>query len=115
MTAATKAAELRRLRKLAHLLDNSIRIPVIGYRFGIEPLIGLIPGAGDAVGYLLGAYLIWQARRFGAPKSMIAKMFLYATLDFAVGSIPVIGDIFDFLFKPNARNIRMLDAFLSES
>lgn len=114
MTTA-KQAELRRLRALADLLDNAFRIPVIGYRFGLDPLLGLIPVVGDAAGYLFSGYLILQARRFGAPRSMITKMLIYSTLDFTVGSIPVIGDLFDFLFKPNARNVRMLERFLSEA
>ena len=109
----SRQAELKRLRNLAYLLDNSFRIPVIGYRFGLEPLLGLIPVVGDAAGYLFSGYLIWQARRFNAPRSLITKMFVYATLDFAVGSIPVVGDIFDFFFKANARNYRLLERYLS--
>lgn len=107
--------ELERLRHLAYLLDNAFRIPVIDYRIGIEPIVGLVPVVGDAIGYLLAAYLIWRARRFGAPDSMIVTMLANATLDFFVGSIPVVGDIFDFLYKPNARNMRMLERWLSES
>lgn len=103
------------MRNLAYLLDNSFRIPGIGYRFGIEPLIGLIPVAGDLAGFVLSSYLIWQAKRFGAPRSMLTRMIFYAGLDFVVGTVPVIGDIFDFLFKPNARNMRMLETYLSES
>lgn len=114
-TEREKQEELKRLRNLAYLLDNSIEIPIINYRIGIEPLIGLVPVAGDAIGYLMSAYLIWRARRFDAPPEMITRMFFYATLDFFVGSIPVVGDIFDFLFKPNARNVRMLERWLSES
>jgi hypothetical protein len=110
-----KESELRRLRNLAFLLDNAFEIPGINYRIGIEPILGLVPVVGDAIGYAFAAYLIWQARRFEAPPEMITRMFLYATLDFVVGSIPVVGDIFDFLFKPNARNVRMLDQWLSES
>lgn len=111
----SRRAELERLRHLAYLLDNAFRIPVIDYRIGIEPIIGLVPVIGDTIGYLLAAYLIAQARRFGAPRSMIVTMLANATLDFVVGSIPVVGDIFDFLYKPNARNMRMLERYLSES
>ena len=110
-----RQSELQRLRHLAYLLDNAFRIPGIGYRIGIEPIIGLVPVIGDTIGYLLAAYLIAQARRFGAPTSMITRMLMNATLDFVVGTIPVIGDIFDFLYKPNARNMRMLERYLSES
>ena len=109
-----RQAELKRLRNLAYLLDNAFRIPVIDYRIGIEPIIGLVPVIGDTIGYLLAAYLIAQARRFGAPTSLIATMLGNATLDFVVGSIPVVGDIFDFLYKPNARNMRMLERYLSD-
>ena len=110
---ATKQAELRRLQNLAHLLDNAFRVPVVGYRFGIEPLLGLIPVIGDATGYLFSGYLIWRAWRLDAPRSMITKMLVYATLDFAVGSVPIIGDVFDFFFKANSRNYRLLEDFLS--
>ena len=110
-----KERELERLRRLAYLMDNAFEIPVIGYRIGLEPIIGLIPVVGDAIGYAFSAYLIWQAKRFDAPTEMIARMFVNATLDFTVGAIPVIGDIFDFLFKANARNVRMLDRWLAES
>lgn len=114
-TTKEKQKELERLRNLAFWLDNSIEIPIINYRIGIEPLIGLVPVVGDAIGYGFSAYLIWRARRFDAPPEMITRMFAYATLDFFVGSIPVVGDIFDFLFKPNARNVRLLESWLSES
>lgn len=107
--------ELKRMQNLAYLFDNSLRIPGIGYRFGIEPLIGLVPLVGDFAGFVMASYLIWQAKRFGAPRSMLVRMTFYAALDFTVGTVPVIGDIFDFLFKPNARNMRMLEEFLSET
>lgn len=107
--------ELKRLRNLAFLLDNAFEIPVIRYRIGIEPIIGLFPVVGDLIGYVLAAYLIFQARRFGAPTHLLGQMLVNATLDFVVGSVPVLGDIFDFAFKPNARNMRLLERYLSES
>jgi len=99
-----------RLRRLAWLLDDSIRLPG-GYRIGIDGLVGLIPGLGDAVGAMLSSYLVFEARRMGAPKSLVARMIGNVFIETVVGAVPVLGDLFDFVFKANARNVALLDRY----
>ncbi len=98
----------QRLERLAWALDSSIRVPLIGYRIGPESLLGLIPGVGDAVGGALSLYLINLARQLGAPKWLLAKMLATAGVDLLVGAIPLVGDLFDFAHRANAKIARML-------
>lgn len=104
--------ELKLLRRFVSLLDDGFRIPIIGYRVGLEPLLGLVPFVGDATGFLLSGYLIFRAARLGAPGSLLSKMFMNALVDAAIGSIPVVGDIFDFFWKANRRNLRLFEEHL---
>jgi Domain of unknown function (DUF4112) len=98
----------RRLRHIARLLDSSIVIPVLGWRIGADAIIGLVPGIGDAAMGLVGAYLIYEAHRLGAPKSALARMIGNLVLDTAIGAIPIVGDIWDFFFRSNDRNMQIL-------
>lgn len=109
---AKAEAELASLRRLAYLLDDAFRIPVINHPFGLDAVIGLVPVIGDLTGYLLSGYLIHRARKLGAPRDMQARMVAWATVDLAVGSVPVIGDVADFIIKPNRRAMRMLEQHL---
>jgi len=102
------AAELDRLDRLATLLDARWRLPLLGWRFGLDSLIGLVPGLGDAAGGLLSAWLILRARRLGAPDRVLAMMAGNVVLDVVVGSVPVLGDILDIGLKANRRNARLL-------
>ena len=110
---ADYAQELRELRRFAHLLDETFRIPVIGYRIGLEPIIGLIPVIGDVSGFLVSGYLIVRAARLGLPRALVSRMILNAVLDAVIGSIPVVGDVFDFFWKVNKRNVRLVEHYLS--
>jgi len=101
-------ASYRRLRHIARLLDSSIVIPVLGWRIGADAIIGLVPGVGDAAMGLVGAYLIYEAHRLGAPKSALARMIGNLVLDTAIGAIPIVGDIWDFFFRSNDRNMQIL-------
>ncbi len=103
-----RAALVRRLDALAHLLDNSIPVPGTGTRFGIDAVVGLIPGIGDAVGGLLSAYIVLEAARLGAGPAVIMRMLLNVGVETVVGSVPIIGDLFDAGWKANARNMRLL-------
>jgi hypothetical protein len=102
------APEVERLDKLATLLDS--RFQIFGFRFGVDGLLGLIPGVGDAVALALSGYLITEAARAGARKRTLVRMAGNAAIDAAVGSIPVVGDLFDFVFKANKKNIGLLRA-----
>jgi hypothetical protein len=103
-----REASYRRLRHIARLLDSSIVIPVLGWRIGADAIIGLVPGVGDAAMGLVGAYLIYEAHRLGAPKSALARMIGNLVLDTAIGAIPIVGDIWDFFFRSNDRNMQIL-------
>lgn len=106
--AADTRATRARMEKLAWLLDGSIPVPGTKFRFGIEPLIGLIPGVGDALGLLLGAGILYESVRIGAPRSLLVKMLGNAGLDAVAGVVPGLGDLFDFVFKSNKRNALLL-------
>jgi hypothetical protein len=101
---------LQRLRSLAWLLDNSIPLPG-GFRIGLDAVIGLVPGVGDAVGALISVYILNEARLLGAPRSVLLRMSGNVMLETLVGAIPFAGDLFDAGFKANARNIALLERY----
>ncbi len=109
---ASVTRELQELRRFAHLLDEAIRIPVIGYRIGLEPILGLIPVVGDLSGFVVSGYLIFRAARLGLPRELVSRMIFNAVLDAAIGSIPIVGDLFDFFWKVNKRNMRLVERHL---
>lgn len=105
---------LQEIRELAHLLDNSFRIPLINYRFGVDAILGLVPVIGDFTAFGLSGWIIYRAARMGAPKRMVARMLANALGDTLVGSVPVLGTVVDVVWKANARNLRMLERFLAQ-
>jgi NAD/NADP transhydrogenase beta subunit len=108
------AKELDEVRRLAKLLDTRWKIPGIGVRFGIDPVLGLIPGAGDLVAGAISTYVIVKAHRLGAPKSMLVKMAGNVAVDTVVGSVPILGSVFDLFYKASTRNLRLLQTHLEE-
>lgn len=104
---------LARLRHLSFLLDSAFRIPILGYRVGWDAILGLVPGLGDAVGLLFSGYIVFEAARLGAPKSVLARMIYNVALEFIIGVIPIIGDLFDAVWKANIRNVRLLERALN--
>ncbi|HEX8907461.1 MAG TPA: DUF4112 domain-containing protein [Longimicrobiaceae bacterium] len=107
-TVDRRTALVRRLDTLAYLLDDSIPIPGTGTRVGLDALIGLIPGVGDAAGALLSCYIVLQAARLGAGFAVILRMLLNIGIETVVGAIPLLGDFFDAGWKANDRNMRLL-------
>ena len=100
------------LERLAHYLDRIFRIPGTDIRFGLDPILGLIfPGAGDAMSTLLSGYIVWRSVRYGIPKIVVGRMVFNVALDYVVGSIPLVGDFFDFGFKANSKNLELLNRF----
>ena len=99
---------VRRLRRIAKLMDSQIRVPILGLRFGADAILGLVPGIGDAITGLIGAYLIYEAQRLGIPRSAVLRMVANIVFDTAVGAIPIAGDIWDFFFRANDRNMQIL-------
>lgn len=109
-TGATRDHGLGPLERYAWVLDSSIRLPG-GYRIGLDGLIGLVPGVGDALGALLSSYIIGSALRMGVPRTVIARMTLNVALETVVGAIPIFGDLFDFMYKANRRNVVLLQEY----
>jgi hypothetical protein len=107
--SATAEVEL-----LAWLLDNSIPIPGTGRRIGLDALIGLIPGAGDIVSGGLGLLVVVRAAQRGLPTIVLARMLINVGLDFAIGAIPVIGDLFDMWYKANIRNVGLMRRYVTQ-
>jgi len=105
-TERALAAE-RRVGRAAYLLDDVIRIPGTGIRFGLDPVIGLVPFVGDAVSGLMSAWIVLEAARFRLPRVVILRMVVNAALDFGVGLVPFVGDLVDFGFKGNRRNLEL--------
>lgn len=114
MTPPVRVREADRLRALARLLDSAVRIPGTNIRFGLDALIGLIPGVGDASGAAMAGYIVLAAARMGVPKAVIGRMVLNIGVDTVVGAIPLLGDIFDVRFRANLRNSALLDRYLTE-
>lgn len=97
-----------RMRRAAWLLDRSIPLGR-RYRIGLDPLIGLIPGAGDWIGALLSLYFIYEAARLGLPLKLLARMGANVALESFIGMVPFIGDLFDFVWQANVRNLRLVE------
>lgn len=112
MTKHPKFTSIQRLRKLSRLLDNAIAIPGTKFRIGLDPIIGLIPGAGDFIGTALSAYIVIEAARLGLPKQTLGKMVYNIVLESVVGAVPIVGDWFDFAWKANVKNIELLESHL---
>lgn len=112
-TAPDPTQRLQALRRLAHLLDAAIPLPG-GLRVGVDGLVGLIPGVGDLAGAVLSAYIIAQARRLGAPPAVLLRMAANVALETFIGTVPVIGDLFDFAWKANRRNVALLERHLGQ-
>ncbi|MCM0593440.1 MAG: DUF4112 domain-containing protein [Gloeotrichia echinulata IR180] len=107
-----KAPTLKRLRQLSWLLDNAVTIPGTHVGIGLDPLIGLIPIGGDFLGVMLSCYIVLEAARLGVPKRTLSKMVFNIVIDGLVGSIPLLGDFFDFAWTANTFNIKLLEEYL---
>ena len=89
-------------------MDDLIRVPVLGWRFGLDALIGLIPGVGDTATSLASFYILVNAVRYGVPKITLLRMGLNLVIDYVLGSVPFVGDLFDAWWKSNRRNLDLL-------
>ena len=114
MRNAEQESRLRSVRALARLLDEAVRIPGTGIRVGLDAVLGLVPGIGDALGAGLSGWVIVVAARLGAPPSIIARMAGNAALDALAGSVPLLGDLFDIGWRANARNVALLERWLQQ-
>ena len=112
--APTDRPELDQLRRFAWILDSQFRIPGTNFRFGMDALVGLIPGFGDFAGAIASTVFLVQGLRIGAPKAVMGRMLGNVIIETLVGAIPGIGDIFDATFKANQRNLRLLERLVAE-
>src|SRR5882672_11972907 len=96
------------LERLAWLMDDLIRVPLLGWRFGLDALVGLIPGFGDTATSLASFYILASAVRYRVPKITLLRMGLNIGIDYLVGSLPLVGDIFDAWWKSNQMNVELL-------
>lgn len=103
---------LARLDMLAKLMDGAFVIPGTGVRIGLDGIIGVVPVAGDVISGIVSSYLIWEAHRLGAPKFLIWRMVVNTLIDTTLGSVPLIGDAFDVLFRANMMNMALLRGHL---
>ena len=113
MTEIERLKTLKRIERLAKLMDTAWGIPFTKWRFGVDSVVGLVPGAGDVVNLGVSVYTLVLARKMGVPNALLLKMAANSGIDFGVGSIPVLGDVFDMFFKSNTRNLKMLTEFLA--
>ncbi len=107
-------ATLKRLERFSRFTDSSIGIPFTRFKFGVEALIGVIPGVGDSAGLILSSYVLIEAQRLGVGWRIKSRIILNMLIDFVGGLIPFFGDIFDAYFKANTRNTQLLKRYLHE-
>ena len=101
-------------RLLAQVLDRSIRVPGTDIRIGLDPIIGLIPGFGDAVASLAGSMILFLAAQLHVPKIVLVRMSFNIALNGVIGSIPLLGDIFSVWFQSNVKNVELLERHVEE-
>ena len=106
--APSKEAALRRMQAVANLLDTAFVIPGTKQRVGIDAIIGLVPGLGDILTTILSSYVIWEARNLGISRFALTRMLANLGIHAAIGSLPLVGDVFDAFFRVNQRNMRIV-------
>lgn len=112
--AIDRQSRLKSMERLANLMDTQFRIPGTDIRFGLDAIIGLIPGIGDLSTFAVSGFMILVMARNGASSYVLARMVLNVLIDTIIGSIPLIGDLFDVAFKANTRNIRLMQEHYRE-
>lgn len=105
----TRGASRQRIRTLATALDDAVRVPGTNFTVGADPILGILPVAGDTVSLLFSLYVIAEAINLGAPPRLVARMLLHVGVDYVGGSVPVLGTVFDAFFKANKRNLALLE------
>jgi len=108
-TAAAEPAALERARVVGTVLDESITVPGTGFKVGLDPILGILPVAGDSVAAVASLYIVFVGLRLGVSRLALAKMVAYVALDFTVGSVPVLGTVVDAFLKVNVRNVGTIE------
>lgn len=112
ITREDQQRSLDRLDRFSYYTDSNIRVPFTEFRFGLSPLIGLIPGIGDFAGLILSLYVLYEARKIGASRKVQRKIIRNMLIEFIGGLLPVFGDAFDAVFKANTKNTEILRNYL---
>jgi Domain of unknown function (DUF4112) len=115
MDAAETLKMLNRLKRLSRFMDGGWGIPGTKIRFGADSVLGLIPGGGDLAAMLISLYVVVKAYEMGAPNHILLKMVGNVAIDTGLGSVPILGDIFDVFFKSNIKNTDLLHDFLKKN
>ena len=106
------ARTLQRLRGIANLMDSLVRVPGTSISLGLDAAMGLVPVVGDVLAQAIGAYIVYEARRLGVRKRTLVRMGWNMVIDTTVGSIPLVGDVFDVAWKANRKNLALLEQHL---
>ena len=114
-TDAMAPVELRKAQDIADLLDTAIKLPAVGVPVGLDSIIGLIPGVGDASMLLASLRVVYLSKKLGAPDHIQNEMLRNVMVDFGLGFIPVFGDIVDIFYKANRKNVQLLERWWIET
>jgi hypothetical protein len=106
--------QLARLRSVSDLWDRAFGIPGTKWRVGLESLVGLLPVGGDVIGLGISIYILWQVVQFNLPKTILVRMVFNIAIDALVGSVPILGDLFDITWKANTKNVNLLESHLQQ-
>jgi hypothetical protein len=109
MSPAPAGDPLAGARTIARLLDSAVGVPGTGIRFGLDALLGVVPGIGDLAGMVLSGYLVLLGARLGVSRAVLLRMLANVAIDTVGGTVPVIGDLFDVAWKSNMRNVTLLE------
>ncbi len=113
-TQVDLTGKLKWVESISHLLDEKFRIPGTKFRFGLDPIMNLVPFVGDVSGFLVGATLVWVMARHGVSRKVLILMAVNICVDALLGAIPFAGQVFDFYYKSNTRNINLLKEHYEE-
>ncbi|WP_135534729.1 DUF4112 domain-containing protein [Halostella pelagica] len=100
---------IQRMRAVSTVLDDAIRVPGTDFRVGLDPLVGILPVAGDSVMFVVSMYIVLEAANLGVPAPVVARMVANIAIDAVVGSVPLLGTLFDAAWKANRRNVRLVE------
>lgn len=114
MTNPSEDSRLTRVRTLARALDSAVQVPGTSFRFGLDPILGLVPGLGDLAGALLSGYIVLAGVRMGVSRSGVLRMLANIAIDTLVGSVPILGDLFDAGWKSNNRNVALIERHMAD-
>lgn len=104
----------RRIEQMERLLEGSLVVPGVGRKVGLDAIAGLVPVVGDLITAALGAYIVWEARNLGMSRWHLVRMGGNVAFDSAIGAIPLLGDAFDFFYRSNSRNLKIIRRYLDK-